>query len=78
MLAFVATVTALMVSSLSEAHHSFAAYAIEPIDVRGEVVGFERSGAHSVTSLEARRSDGRIQRWLVLGPPMDRLGQKRG
>lgn len=75
MFKFAAAIAVLTISGLSQAHHSFAAYAIEPIDVQGEVVSFERSGAHTVTTLEARRGDGRIQRWLVLGPPMDRLGQ---
>ena len=70
---FTAAIAALSVSSSAHAHHSFAAYAIEPIDLRGEVVSFEPAGAHTITTLEARRNDGRIQRWLVLGPPLDEL-----
>ena len=70
---FTAAIAVLSVSSLARAHHSFAAYAVETIDLRGEVVSFEPAGAHTVTTLETRRDDGRIQRWLVLGPPLEEL-----
>ena len=68
-----AAATALTISGLSQAHHSILAYELEPIWVQGEVISFERSNPHTITTLEAQRGDGRIQRWRVEGPSISRL-----
>ena len=70
-----ASLCTFFVASLLQAHHSGSAYQVEPIWVQGAVVSFERANPHTITTLEARRDDGRVQRWLVEGPSMARLNR---
>ncbi len=68
-----AAVTFVITPGSLLAHHSILAYELEPLWVQGAVVSFERADPHTITTLEAQRADGRVQRWRVEGPRMARL-----
>jgi len=67
--------TALVCAGSLRAHHSGYMYETTPIWVRGAVARFERTGPHTITTLEDRSVPGQVRRWAVEGPPIRQIGR---
>jgi hypothetical protein len=66
--------SALACVSAVRAHHSMSMFDVaRPIWVTGTVVRYEPINPHAMLSLEAKRGDGEVQRWVVEGPSLGRL-----
>jgi hypothetical protein len=68
-----AGLTALVCAASLRAHHSGYMYETTPIWVRGAVARFERTGPHTITTLEDRSVPGQVRRWAVEGPAQAQL-----
>src|SRR5690348_16017147 len=58
------------------AHHSIGMFDLsKSIWVKGTVVRYEAVNPHVMVELERRAQDGQLQRWIVEGPNLLRLGR---
>jgi len=74
----VAAMAALVCAGPLPAHHSISMIEIStPIWVTGRVIRYEPVNPHVMIVLEERKTDGRIQRWNIEGPTLQRLARMR-
>ena len=70
-----AMVTFALVSgavSLS-AHHSWPVNMEKLVTVKGTVLQFEWANPHPMITLEVKADDGKVEKWLVGGPAINRM-----
>src|SRR5262245_40801885 len=62
--------------SAAQAHHSISMFDIsKPVWLQGKVVDYLRAQPHARVTLETTGADGRVQRWFIDGPSLNRLGR---
>jgi hypothetical protein len=66
---------ALACAASVAAHHAFAAEfdATKPFKIRGTVVKMEWINPHTWLHLDVKRSDGKVERWMIEGGPPNAL-----
>jgi len=67
-----ATITLISAVSLS-AHHSWPVNMSQLVTVKGTVVDFAWENPHPMITLEVRTDDGKVEKWLVGGPAINRM-----
>jgi len=55
------------------AHHSWPVSYTQLVTVKGTVMGFDWENPHPMITLEVRSDDGRVEKWLVGGPAINRM-----
>ncbi|HLG56625.1 MAG TPA: DUF6152 family protein [Vicinamibacterales bacterium] len=55
------------------AHHSWPVSRSELITVKGTVIEFSWANPHPMITLEVRTDDGKVEKWLVGGPAINRM-----
>jgi hypothetical protein len=55
------------------AHHSWPVNMSQLVTVKGTVVDFAWENPHPMITLEVRTDDGRMEKWLVGGPAINRM-----
>ena len=55
------------------AHHSWPVSREKLVTVKGTVMQFEWSNPHPMITLEVRGDDGKVDKWLVGGPAINRM-----
>ena len=55
------------------AHHSWPVSREKLVTVKGTVMEFEWSNPHPMITLEVRTDDGKVEKWLVGGPALNRM-----
>ena len=55
------------------AHHSWPVNTSRLVTVKGTVVEFEWQNPHPMITLEVRADDGKMERWSVGGPAINRM-----
>jgi hypothetical protein len=58
------------------AHHSWPVNTSQLVTVKGTVTDFTWSNPHPMISLEVRADDGKIEKWLIGGPAINRMEAK--
>jgi hypothetical protein len=70
----VLTVLALVCSVIPlSAHHSWPVNTSRLVTVKGTVTGFAWENPHPMITLEVRTDDGRLEKWSVGGPAINRM-----
>jgi hypothetical protein len=69
----VGTLGVLMVASSSFAHHVWAVDTQRSITVKGTVTGFDWGNPHVQIFLDARDSNGTVEKWTAGGPSPTRM-----
>ena len=65
---------ALVHSAVSlSAHHAWPLNQSQLVTVKGSVVRFEWGNPHPMITLEVPTADGKVERWLVGGPAINRM-----
>ena len=67
-----ATITLISAVPLS-AHHSWPVNMSQLVTVKGTVVDFAWENPHPMITLEVRTDDGKVEKWLVGGPAINRM-----
>jgi hypothetical protein len=72
---FVPVVTLAVISSsvLLSAHHSWPVSRSQLVTVRGIVKDFTWENPHPMITLEVRSDDGKVEKWMVGGPAINRM-----
>ena len=72
---FVPVVVALTLVSgaVASAHHSWPVSRDQLVTVKGTVLEFAWENPHPMITLEVRSDDGKIEKWLVGGPAINRM-----
>ena len=74
LLAPVVVALALVSSAVAlSAHHSWPISRGQLVTVKGTVMEFECENPHPMITLEVRTDDGKIEKWLVGGPAINRM-----
>jgi hypothetical protein len=69
-----ACVLALVVAAVPlSAHHSWPVSYTQLVTVKGTVMGFDWENPHPMITLEVRTDDGKVEKWLVGGPAINRM-----
>lgn len=55
------------------AHHSWPVNNSELVTVKGTVMEFAWQNPHPMITLEVRTNDGKVEKWLVGGPAINRM-----
>ena len=55
------------------AHHSWPVNMEKLVTVKGTVMAFAWENPHPMITLEVRSDDGRVEKWLVGGPAINRM-----
>jgi len=55
------------------AHHSWPISRDQLVTVKGTVMEFAWSNPHPMITLEVRTDDGKVEKWLVGGPAINRM-----
>jgi hypothetical protein len=55
------------------AHHSWPVSRTDLVTVKGTVVEFAWENPHPMITLEVRTDDGKVEKWLVGGPAINRM-----
>ena len=55
------------------AHHSWPVNMSQLVTVKGTVMEFEWANPHPMITLEVRSDDGKVEKWLVGGPAINRM-----
>jgi hypothetical protein len=68
-------VTLALVSGAAplSAHHSWPVSREQLVTVRGTVTAFEWANPHPMITLEVRTDDGKVEKWLIGGPAINRM-----
>ena len=67
-------IAALAWASVVRAHHSMSMFDVaRPIWIKGTVARYEAVNPHALIALEEKAPDGKIHRWVVEGPNLNRL-----
>jgi hypothetical protein len=70
----VVVIVALAVGAVSlSAHHSWPVSREKLVTVKGTVMEFEWSNPHPMITLEVKNDDGKVEKWLVGGPAINRM-----
>jgi hypothetical protein len=69
----VGTLGVLMVASSSSAHHVWAVDTQRSITVKGTVTGFDWGNPHVQIFLDAKDSNGAVEKWTAGGPSPTRM-----
>ena len=67
-----AAITLISTISLS-AHHSWPVNMSQLVTVKGTVIDFAWENPHPMITLEVRTDDGKVEKWLVGGPAINRM-----
>jgi uncharacterized protein DUF6152 len=74
LLATVVVMLALVSPSVPlSAHHSWPVDTSRLVTVKGTVVEFAWENPHPMISLEVRAADGKLEKWMVGGPAINRM-----
>ncbi len=74
LLAPVVVALALVSSAVAlSAHHSWPISRDQLVTVKGTVMEFAWSNPHPMITLEVRTDDGKVEKWLVGGPAINRM-----
>jgi hypothetical protein len=69
-----AAIAVLAFTGAVQAHHSMSMFDLQKsIWLKGTVVRYEAINPHARLTLEQKREDGQVQRWIVEGPNLNRL-----
>ena len=67
-------ITLALVPEVSlSAHHTWAVSHAQLVTVKGTVMEFEWANPHPMITLEVRSDDGKVEKWLVGGPAINRM-----
>ena len=55
------------------AHHSWPVNMEKLVTVKGTVMQFEWANPHPMITLEVRTDDGKLEKWLIGGPAINRM-----
>ena len=55
------------------AHHSWPVSRSQLVTVKGTVIAFSWENPHPTITLEVRSDDGKVEKWLVGGPDINRM-----
>jgi hypothetical protein len=55
------------------AHHSWPVNRSKLVTVKGTVMEFEWANPHPMITLEVRTDDGKVEKWLIGGPAINRM-----
>jgi Family of unknown function (DUF6152) len=67
-------ILALVSSAVSlSAHHSWPVNTSRLVTVKGTVMDFAWENPHPMITLEVRTDDGKVEKWLVGGPAINRM-----
>lgn len=67
-------VVALVAGAVSlSAHHSWPVSYAKLVTVKGTVTEFNWENPHPMMTLEVRTEDGKVEKWLVGGPAINRM-----
>ena len=55
------------------AHHSWPVSRSQLVTVKGTVIEFSWENPHPMITLEVRSDDGKVEKWLVGGPAINRM-----
>jgi len=55
------------------AHHSWPVSRSQLVTVKGTVMEFEWANPHPTITLEVRTDDGKVEKWLIGGPAINRM-----
>ena len=55
------------------AHHSWPVSRSQLVTVKGTVTEFEWANPHPMITLEVRTDDGKVEKWLIGGPAINRM-----
>ena len=55
------------------AHHSWPVSRSQLVTVKGTVMEFEWANPHPMITLEVRTDDGKVEKWLIGGPAINRM-----
>jgi hypothetical protein len=55
------------------AHHSWPVNRSTLVTVKGTVMEFEWANPHPMITLEVRTNDGKVEKWLIGGPAINRM-----
>ena len=67
------TVALIAVAAPLSAHHSWPVNMSQLVTVKGTVVDFAWENPHPMITLEVRTDDGKMEKWLVGGPAINRM-----
>jgi hypothetical protein len=74
LLASVFLAIAVVAAGISlSAHHSWPVNMSQLVTVKGTVVDFAWENPHPMITLEVRTDDGKMEKWLVGGPAINRM-----
>jgi hypothetical protein len=74
LLASVFLATAVVAAGVSlSAHHSWPVNMSQLVTVKGTVMDFAWENPHPMITLEVRTDDGKVEKWLVGGPAINRM-----
>ena len=74
LLVSVVVTLAVVASTVSlSAHHSWPVNMDKLVTVKGTVMEFAWENPHPMITLEVRTDDGRVEKWLIGGPAINRM-----
>ena len=74
LLVWVVVTLAVVASAVSlSAHHSWPVNMDKLVTVKGTVMEFAWENPHPMITLEVRTDDGKVEKWLVGGPAINRM-----
>ena len=74
LLVSVVVTLAVVASAVSlSAHHSWPVNMSQLVTVKGTVMEFEWANPHPMITLEVRTDDGKVEKWLIGGPAINRM-----
>jgi len=74
LLVSVVVTLAVVVSAVSlSAHHSWPVNMDKLVTVKGTVMEFAWENPHPMITLEVRTDDGKVEKWLIGGPAINRM-----
>jgi hypothetical protein len=74
LLVSVVVTLAVVASAVSlSAHHSWPVNMDKLVTVKGTVMEFAWENPHPMITLEVRTDDGKVQKWLIGGPAINRM-----
>ena len=74
LLASVVVTLAVVASAVSlSAHHSWPVNMDKLVTVKGTVMEFAWENPHPMITLEVRTDDGKVEKWLIGGPAINRM-----
>ena len=67
------TIALIVGAAPLSAHHSWPVNMSQLVTVKGTVVDFAWENPHPMITLEVRTDDGKMEKWLVGGPAINRM-----